>query len=51
MKSRKMKALVILGFVGVLFFLSCLTKVRLDEVGIKVNNLGGGIVSEDYKPG
>ena len=51
MKSRKTKALVVLGFVSVLFFLSCLTKVRLDEVGIKVNNLGGGIVSEDYKPG
>ena len=30
---------------------TCLTKVRLNEVGVKVDNLGGGIVTEDYLPG
>jgi regulator of protease activity HflC (stomatin/prohibitin superfamily) len=43
--------------VGIALFLTvavlgtCLTKVRLNEVGVKVDNLGGGIVTEDYLPG
>lgn len=30
---------------------TCLTKVRLHEVGVKVNVLKGGIAQEDYPPG
>jgi len=29
----------------------CLTKVRLNEVGVKVNMIGGGIVKDDLEPG
>lgn len=51
MNSKKMKAIAAIAVLGIIFLLSCLTKVSLNEVGIKVNNLGGGIIQEDYEPG
>ena len=30
---------------------TCLSKVRLNQVGVKVNQLGGGIIQQDYGPG
>ncbi len=46
-------AIPVAGLIAILLVIAavCLTKVRLNEVGIKVNQLGGGIAQEDFEPG
>ena len=50
MKGR-MKFVVIGAIILLALLMTSLTKVRLNEVGVKINLLGSGVVERDFDPG
>lgn len=51
MKLSKSALISLFFVVGFIAFNFCYTKIRLNEVGVKVSNFSGGIQPRDYEPG